>query len=211
MAASSIPWQLSQESSTWELYETSLTHCCQQERASSSTELIRNCLLLFPGEHMFQHHPLATIRFWKVWRWTWCLDQWASNLIPCCLVTVCLSILPYLLLVLMGSTCLSEAFRGQQVLINHARQKRKGGSFLSPCTKEKRKAESKKLALRNLFWNVPLGHNLFWHILASAPGSQEEYGWHGHAAYGVEHSWLWPAGRVARFKHIPFPNWYFEI
>ena len=68
-------------------------------------------------------------------------------MIPYSLATVSLSILTYLLLVLMGSTCLSEAFRGQQVLLNHAKQKRKGGSFLSPGTKEKRKAESKKLAL----------------------------------------------------------------
>ena len=86
-------------------------------------------------------------------------------MIPYSLATVSLSILTYLLLVLMGSTCLSEAFLGQQVLLNHAKQKRKGGSFLSPGTKEKRKAESKKRAL--IFFEMfPLAiicFDTFWH------------------------------------------------
>ena len=42
--------------------------------------------------------------------------------------------------------CGSEAHRGHQVLLNHAKNKRKGVIFLSPATKEKQKVAREKLA-----------------------------------------------------------------
>ena len=86
-------------------------------------------------------------------------------MIPYSLATVSLSILTYLLLVLMGSTCLSEAFRGQQVLLNHAKQKRKGVPFFHPA--QKRNAKQNQRNLPYFFFEMfPLAiicFDTFWH------------------------------------------------
>ena len=50
---------------------------------------------------------------------------------------------------------LSEAHRGHQILINHAKNKRKGVEFESPSSKEERMAERKTLFIYNsqgVFW-----------------------------------------------------------
>lgn len=47
---------------------------------------------------------------------------------------------------------MQQAHRGHQVLLNHAKNKRKGVTFLSPATKEKQKVAREKLLLWHSGW-----------------------------------------------------------
>lgn len=90
----------------------------------------------------------------------WVVEQapWSSVNISHCMMWVCdicsLNMEPH-------PPILSEAFRGHQVLINHAKNKRKGNSFLSPSAKAARNAEKKTLSWYCLFTMVLCTPNQF--------------------------------------------------
>ena len=62
--------------------------------------------------------------------WCWQVPLWKM------VCTICITL-----------SLVSEAFRGHQILLNHAKQKRKGNTFLSPSSKSHQKELQKRLIL----------------------------------------------------------------
>lgn len=97
---------------------------------------------------------------------------------------------------------LSKAYRAHQVLLNHARQKRKGAVFLSPSSKAQQK-EMRPLWLHSRVWIycTIVYYSMVVHVPMHpvwSPTCKETiiievygYGYHGHDAHGPWHSSFW--------------------